>query len=196
MCASTPSTDRPRQVLGEAGVVRLVDLEVGGPLAHQLAQLEVHHARQVEGERLLRRVELVADPLDQCVRAGNRHLRRPRGEAAEETHLVGEAERAGCQLRAHHALVEVVVEPLRPEIDLDAREALGEVVDHVVALQLAVRDDVDAGDLLVLDRRLARGVVHVLEVVPADPPLEVVVLGALEPGRHRVAADHGGRKCW
>ena len=40
-------------------------------------------------------------------------------------------------------------------VDLDAGQPLGEVVDHVVALQLAVRDDVDAGDLLILDRRLA-----------------------------------------
>ena len=31
--------------------------------------------------------------------------------------------------------------------------------------------------------------VHLVEVVPADLALEEVVLGAFEPGRHRVAAD-------
>ena len=90
------------------------------------------------------------------------------GEAAQEAHVVGQAERSGRQLRADDAVVEVVVEALRPEIDLHAGQPLGEVVDHVVALQLAVGDDVDAGHLLILDRRLAGGVVHLVEIVAAQ----------------------------
>ncbi len=119
-------------------------------------------------------------------------LRSRSVKRVQEAHFVGQAERAGRQLRADDALVEVVVEALRPVIDLDAGQPLGEVVDHVVALQLAVGDDVDAGDLLILDRRLARRFVHVVEIVAADLALQVVVLGALEPGGHRVAADDGG----
>ena len=46
--------DRPRQILGEAGVVRLVDLQVRGAGAHHLAQLGVQHPGQIERERLLR----------------------------------------------------------------------------------------------------------------------------------------------
>ena len=51
-------------------------------------------------------------------------------------------------------VVVVVVEGLGEVRDLDARDARQEVVDVVVAAQLAVRDDVDAGPLLVLQRGL------------------------------------------
>jgi hypothetical protein len=117
-----------------------------------------------------------------------------RGEPAQEPDLVGKTERPAGQLGPHDALVEIVVQPLRAEVDLDAGDPLGEVIDHVVALHLAVGDDVDAGDFLILDRRLARRVVHVVEVVAAQFALEVVVFGALEPRRHRVAADHRCRE--
>src|SRR5687768_14151489 len=63
--------DRPRQILGKARIVRFVDLQVRDAFAHQLAYLEVHHPRQVERERLFRRVEVVAYPFDQRVRPGN-----------------------------------------------------------------------------------------------------------------------------
>jgi hypothetical protein len=169
---------------------------VRGALAHELAHLEVHHAREVEGEGLLRRVERIADPLHQRVRTGNRDLRLALRELLEEAHLVEQPERPGCQLRSDDAVVEVVVQALRSVIDQHAGNALGEVVDHVVAMQLAIRDDVDAGCLLVLDGRLAPGVVHLVKVVPADFPLQEVVLGALEPCGHRVAADDGRRERW
>ena len=113
---------------------------------------------------------------------------------AEEARFLGEAERPGGQLRAHHAVVEVVVEALGALIELHTGQPLGEVVDHVVALQLAIGDDVDARDLLILDRRLAGGVVHLVEIVAAQAPVQVVVLRALEPFRHRVAANDRGRK--
>src|SRR5262249_35560318 len=97
---------------------------------------------------------------------------------------------------ADHAVVEVVVEALAGMVDLDTGQTHGEVVDHVVAAQLAVRDDVHAGDLLILDRGLDRQVVDLVQVMTADAPLEIVVLHALEPPGHRVAADDGGGEEW
>jgi hypothetical protein len=61
-------------------------------------------------------------------------------------------------------------------------------------LQLAVAHDVDAGDFLIFDRRLARGLVHIIEIVAADPARQEVVLRALQPGWHRVAANNCGRQ--
>ena len=81
------------------------------------------------------------------MRAGDGDLRPPIGQPAEEARFVDQAERSRGELRADGGVVEVVVEALRAEIDLHAGQPLGEVVDHVVALQLAVGDDVDAGDL-------------------------------------------------
>src|SRR6516164_650958 len=49
--------------------------------------------------------------------------------------------------------VEVVGELLGGPVDLDAGEPLQEVIDVVVAARLAVGNDVDAGDFLVLDCR-------------------------------------------
>src|SRR5438477_593648 len=79
-------------------------------------------------------------------------------------------------------------------IALIARIAHGKVVDHVVALQLPVGNDVDTRNLLILDGCLSNGVVHFLEVVAADAPLQVIVLGAFQPLGHRVTADYGGRE--
>ena len=68
--------ERPRQILREAGVVRLVDLQMRRAGAHQLLQLEIEHAAEIERERLLGRVVLVLDPLDQRMRSRDRNLRR------------------------------------------------------------------------------------------------------------------------
>jgi len=108
--------------------------------------------------------------------------------------VLDEAEWSHRHPVADHALVEVVVRGLRAPIDLDAGQPRREVVDHVVTAKLAVGDHVEPGDLLVLDRRLHGRVVHLLEVVGGDPPTQEIVLRALEPGRHRVAADDGGLK--
>jgi hypothetical protein len=200
MVASTPSTraltgaDAPAQVLGEARVVGLVDLEIGGPCLDQLAQLEVHDARDVERKGFLARVVLVPDPLDERVRAGDRDLRPAIGEPAQEAKIVAEPEGGRGHPGADHAVVEVVVEALGGVVDLHAGQAHREVVDHVVAPQLPVGDDVDARHLLVLDRRLDRRVVDLLEVVAADAPVQVVVLHALEPPRHGITSDDGGRQ--
>ena len=196
--ASTPSTscvdggDPPREIFGEARVVGLVDLEVGGAGLDQLPQFEIHHARDVAREGLLARVVLVADALHERVGAGDGDLDPPLGEPAQEPEILRQPEGRGGHPVADDAVVEVVVEALAGVVDLDAGQPHREVVDHVVATQLAVRDDVDAGDLLILDRRLDGHVVHLVQVVAADPALEVVVLHALEPAGHRVAADDGG----
>src|SRR5206468_5454191 len=47
--------DAPRQILGEPRVVGLVDLDLLGAGADQLAQLEVHDPRDLDREGLLRR---------------------------------------------------------------------------------------------------------------------------------------------
>ena len=181
---------RPRQIFREAGIVRLVDLQIRHARPRELAQLEVHHAREVEREGFLGGIVLILNALDERMRARDGHLRAAVRKTAEEPRFLDEAQRARRKLRPHDAVVVVVVEPLRPEIDLHAGQPLREVVDHVVALELAVRNDVDAGDLLVLDRALADRVVHLVEVVAADAPLQVIVLRPLQPLGHRVAADH------
>src|SRR5207245_2108696 len=101
----------------------------------------------------------------------------------------------GHQL-AGDAVVDVVVASLRGVVDLHPGQPHREVVDHVVPAQLAVGDEIDAGDLLVLDRRLDRHVVDLVEVMAADATLEEVVLHALEPAGHGVTADDGGGKQW
>ena len=78
--------------------------------------------------------------------------------------------------------------------DLDARHARQEVVDVVVAAQLAVGDDVDAGPLLVLERGLDGDLVDLVEVLAADAALVEVGLQSLQPLRHRVRADDGRRQ--
>ena len=186
--------ERPRQILREARIVRLVDLKLGGTGAHELLQLEVQHASEIERKRLFRLVELVLDALDQRVRARDRDLDLCSRESAEEARLFCQPQRSSRQLRAHDAVVEVVVEPLRPEIDLHPGHALGEVVDHVVALRLAVRDDVDAGDFLILDGGFSHRIVHLVEIPAAQTAREVLVLRAFEPLGHRIAADNRGRK--
>jgi hypothetical protein len=115
-------------------------------------------------------------------------------EPAEELRFFRQTQRAGRQLRPDDALVEVVVEALRSLIDLHAGHPLGEVVDHVVALRLTVGDDVDTGGLLVLDRRFADGVVHLVEVATAQSARQVFVFRALEPLGHRIAPDDRGWK--
>ncbi len=186
--------DGPRQILREPRVVRFVDLEFGRARPRELLELEVQRSRQVEREGLLAGVELVPDALDEGVRARHRDLLRALAESLHEAHFLHEPERPGRELRPHDALVEVVVEALRSEIDLHAGQPLGEVVDHVVALELAVGDDVDAGDFLVLDRGFSYGVVHLVEVAAAQAARQVVVLRAFQPLGHRVAADHGCRE--
>src|ERR671924_153549 len=56
----------------------------------------------------------------------------------------------------------------------------------------AIGNIVDPLDLVVFEGGLHRRIVHLLEVVGGDPPEQVVVLGALQPPGHGVAADDRG----
>ena len=98
--ASTPSTSaltaRTRPAAGPRGSPSSRARRSGGrvaPAAHELAQLEVHHAGDVEREGLLARVVLVPDALDQRVRAGDRDLGPPVGEPAQEARILDQPER-------------------------------------------------------------------------------------------------------
>ncbi len=92
------------------------------------------------------------------------------------------------------AVVKIVVKLLGRAVNLDAGKPFHEIIDHVVAARLAVGDDVEAGDFLVLDRGLGRRVVDFIQIVTADAPGEIFGLEALQPARHGVAADHRNRK--
>ena len=85
--------DRPRQIFGEPRVIRLVDLQLGCAGLRQLAQLPVHHAREIHRERFLVRVVTVAHAFHQRVRPGDRHLGDAVGEATEKAEVAGEPER-------------------------------------------------------------------------------------------------------
>ena len=58
----------PGQILREAGVVGLVDLQLGGAGTRQLLQLEVQRAAEIERELGLAGIEVVPDPLHERVR--------------------------------------------------------------------------------------------------------------------------------
>jgi hypothetical protein len=184
--------DGPSEILGEAGIVRLVDLEIRGAGPGQLAQLDVHHPRDVEGERRLGGIVLVADALDEGVRPGDAHLGATVGEAAQEAKVGHQPQRSRGETAAHHAVVEIVVVGLGMMVDLDAGQPLREVIDHVVAPELTIGHHVDTRRLLILDGGLDGGVVHLVQVVAGDAPTQEVVLGPLEPAGERIAADDGG----
>ena len=87
-------------------------------------------------------------------------------------------------------VVVVVVEGLGGMRDLHARHARQEVIDVIVAAQLAVGDDIDTGGLLVLEGSLDGNFVDVIQVLAADAPLIKIRLEPLQPLRDRVRADH------
>src|SRR5207249_7367389 len=95
-------------------------------------------------------------------------------------------------LAANDAVVEIVVELLRRLIRLDARQARGEVIDHIVAAQFAVGDDVDTCDFLILDGGFYGDIVDFIEVLPADAPGEELGFEPLQPAWHGIASDDGG----
>ncbi len=145
-------------------------------------------------ERFLARVILIANPLAQAMRAGDADLGLPLGEGLQKVEIRHQAERSHGQLALHHAVVEIVIELLGRPVDLHSGKPFHEVVDHVVAARLAVGDDVQAGDFLVLNRSLGRRVIDLVQIVTADPPGEIFGLQALQPARHGVAADHRDRE--
>src|SRR5262249_32368825 len=142
-------------------------------------------------------VAAVADPAGQRERAGEGELdgqlcllpreREVRGQP--QAHAL--ARRIGQRPRDRRVVVVVVV-GLGPVRDVDAGDAGEQVVDVVVAAELPVGDDVEPGELLVLERGLDGDLVDLVEVLGADPALVVVGLEPLEPLGHRVGADDRG----
>ena len=154
-------------------------------------------------------VGLVADPPGQRERAGEGELHRPVRELAGEPEVGGQAEAdagvralpitglaAGKLGQRPGDLRVVVVEVVGLGVLRDVHSGYPgqEVVDVVVPAQLAVGHDVDAGQLLVLDRGLDGHLVYLGHVLRADPALVVLGLQPLQPFRHRIGAHHGGRE--
>ncbi len=138
-----------------------------------------------------------AQPSGQRERAGHREPDRPAGVGAGEGEVGGEAERGGLDVgdAGGQLQVEVVeVERLHRLADQHAGHAREQVVDVVVAAQLAVGHHVDARALLVLERGLHRHVVHVGELGVADRAVVDAGLGALQPVGHRPGPDHARRE--
>ena len=187
-------------VLGIARQERFVDLKhaCSGPGEFRCLggehQGERPHQAGVVGVRAARGV---ADPVGQRVRPGDGQLHRPVGELPDEPEVLGQAEvhaaRRGQRVADAGVVVVEVIGLVRPR-DLHAGDPGEQVVDVVVAAQLPVGDDVDAGPLLVIDRCLDRHLVDLVEVPPADPVPVAVVLQLAEPLGNRVRADHGGRQ--
>jgi hypothetical protein len=116
------------------------------------------------------------------------------GEGLQKVEIRHQAERSHGQLALHHAVVEIVIKLLGRPVDLHSGKPFHEVIDHVVAARLAVGDDVQARDFLVLNGSLGRRVIDLVQIVTADPPGKIFGLQALQPARHGIAADHRNRE--
>ncbi len=154
------------QTLADDGVVvrrrrqrGFVDLDVASARIDQFLYLLVHEVREVVGQRLLVVVGLVERPTRQRVRARDGDLDRAFGHLAGELVLVDEPRVVVLDFGDDAGLVEVVVSPhLHRAVELVARDAVGEVLDHLVAPHLAVHDDVQSGAFVFLGDE-TRGVV-------------------------------------
>ena len=198
LTASTASSNLVRV----PGQERLVDLQQVGAGLGQFPRLGVEPTCQRADQLARLGVGPVADPPGQRERAGEGELDRLVGELAGEPEIVGQAE-PGAGLGAAGQLGQrpgdlglVVVEVVGLGVlrDLHAGYPGQEVVHVVVPAQLAVGHDVDAGQLLVLDRRLDGHLVDLGEVLRADPALVVLGLQPLQPFRYGIGAHHGGRQ--
>ena len=191
--------DRQLDLFRVPGQERLVDLQQVGAGCGQLPRLGVEPAGQRPDQVARFGVGLVTDPPGQRERPGEGELDRPVGELAGKPEILGQAEPGAGpgQLRQRPAdlgLVVVEVVGLAALRDLHAGNPGQEVVHVVISAQLAVGHDVDAGQLLILDRRLDGHLVDLGEVLRADPPLVVLGLQPLQPFRHGVGTNHGGRQ--
>src|SRR5581483_10728420 len=188
--------DAPGEIFGETGIIGLIDLDVACAGLYQRLHFQVHHATDVHGKSLFAGVILIANALDQAVGAGEADLGAAFGEGLQELEIGHQPKRCHGELALHHAVVEVVVKLFRRAVNLDAGQTLDEIIDHVVAARLAVGDDVETCDFLVLDGSFSGGIVDLVQIVAADAAGEILGLQALEPARHGIAADHGYRECW
>src|SRR5712692_1459509 len=125
---------------------------------------------------------------------GNTNFWFPLSAGAEETEILHQPQGSHGQLAAYRAVIEVVVELFRSAFDLHAGQPLEEVIDHIVAAELSVGNDVEAGHLLIFDGGLDGGVMDLVQIVPGDAAGKIFGLEPFEPARHGVAANYGGGK--
>ena len=182
----------PVPVFGVAADVGFVDLDDVGvdPL-----ELAAQHARDGHGEMAVAGVMLIGEHLGQHVRAGTGELERMRGQCASELVIARKVERALADLARDHAGRLGAIGQARVRAEFvkiadgktrgDAVHAADEIIDHAVgfgmagveAVELAVGDDVDAGQFL--------GFEHNHDGVAQGDARAV----AQKPVRHGVAAD-------
>ena len=184
----------PSQILGKSRIVGFIDLDEARAGFSDSFQLGIHDASKVHRKFFLARIVFVADAFRKRVRASYAEFCFPLGVCTQELEIIHEAKRSRREFAEHLAIVEVVVKLFGSMVYLHAREALGEIIDHVVTPQLSIGNDVDARHFLVLDGGFDSRVVDFVQVTAADAPRVEFGLEPLEPARHRVTANHGGRK--
>jgi hypothetical protein len=72
------------------------------------------------------------------------------------------------------------------------RQALGKVVDQIVAAQLSIGNDIQSANFLILDGGFDGRIVNLVQFLAADPPRKVFGLQTLQPAGHGIASDDGG----
>src|SRR5581483_1012060 len=174
---------------GIAGQEGFVDLEAAGSGIDQGLRFGVQPPGQGDDEVVIVGVGTILDPPGEREGPGEGKLDGPVGEGGGEAVLVGQAQHPRGRLPEGDVdpgvVVVEVVELVRLGDD-QAGDATQQVVDVVVAAQLAVGHDVDPGPLLILEGRRDGHPVVLFEVGPADPAAEMVVLESLEPVGNRV----------
>src|SRR5262249_48099560 len=105
--------------------------------------------------------------------AGHAKLCRTICERGQKAEIIRQPQRCHWKFAADNAVIEVVVELLGSVIRLDARQTLREVVDHVIAAQFSISNDVETANFLVLDSGFHGSIVNLIEFVAADPPSKI-----------------------
>jgi hypothetical protein len=187
---------------------RLIDLDVPASGLLEAPEVAADELGQIQHHRPEFAVMLVVGDLGQHVRPGHGHLDIMAGVASDHAVLVDQAEvrviadpaatdRGGVQ----HVRILDRDRP-GPGLTLKRGNALPEEVEHGVRRRMAVAgapvhlaagDDVDAGALLVEDRRLDAAVLGVGHVRPGEGAALDLLVERLVPARHAVRAHHRGR---
>jgi hypothetical protein len=184
--------------------VRLVDLDDVGAGLEERMDLLVDGNGEVERERPAVAVVEVLRLLGHGERPGQRDLDLPVGVLTQErdvTHLDGPPPAHRAADGRHPSLRTRAVDRGTGVVDVHAVEGGGEPVRVAFPADLAVGDDVDAGELEVADREPCGVVLGLLEMLRRDAP-DLTGAGAWgqppaehravdEPVGLRVAADDG-----
>ncbi len=161
------------RLLGPGLHVGLVQLHVVRARREQVHDLLVHRCRVIQRRLPFGGVVIVLGLLGHGERARHGHLDGPVGIGPQEPDIL-DAHRVAPPDRAHDARhvdrLAAAVLGLAGIVQVDAVQRGGEVVGVALAANLAVRHDVQAGALLVLDGD-ARGIIlRFLEPGLRDPP--------------------------